>query len=365
MGKDPLSRIRDQERPHAHSLTTDAKEGKKQRPTSVAAPKARLSDPPAWLASPKKQAGDATGQLKKVDAEIMPKSSAALEASTRTQDTRRRSKTSMAAAESDAHTDAWPKLKPVVKGDKSGHDEHRHSVLWNHVPLRRMTKTDNFAWQAAQRPSTPPFRQHQLRKVTYPESEISEAKRTAAATSVAGPKPDCATCSVPAPSASESPAVNADKRGDPDELFLPYRPVMENSKKPLTVAEVEQALASESSLPLASPPSERGDDMEIYSPIPIMPPNHSCSWRERYLKLTAEVRHLKAEMSSREGRAVDMAAGKQHATQMADVGVEVDVQRDDAGLGVEGLTIVVHMAGKDDLVINTDLRGVGDGQALP
>ena len=30
----------------------------------------------------------------------------------------------------------------------------------------------------------------------------------------------------------------------------------------------------------------------------------------------------------------------------------------DEGLGIEGLTIVVHLKGREDLVINTDLRHV-------
>lgn len=40
----------------------------------------------------------------------------------------------------------------------------------------------------------------------------------------------------------------------------------------------------------------------------------------------------------------------------ADMGAGDDAA--DEGLGVEGLTIVVHLKGRDDLVINTDLRDV-------
>lgn len=70
------------------------------------------------------------------------------------------------------------------------------------------------------------------------------------------------------------------------------------------------------------------------------------------------MRHLKAEMSSRE--AVNDRAVGEAATRVADAGVETDAPRNgDGGMAVEGLTIVVHMLGKDDLVVNTDLRGVG------
>lgn len=51
--------------------------------------------------------------------------------------------------------------------------------------------------------------------------------------------------------------------------------------------------------------------------------DHQCDWKEKYLALESEV--------------------------AADQGQQGD-------LGLEGLTIVLHMRGKDDLVINTDLR---------
>ncbi|TID01783.1 hypothetical protein CH35J_004500 [Colletotrichum higginsianum] len=76
-----------------------------------------------------------------------------------------------------------------------------------------------------------------------------------------------------------------------------------------------------------------------------MPPNHTCSWKDRYLNLTAEVRQLKAEILSQERR---------KSSELVDVGVDVG-QGEDYGLGVEGLTIVMHLKGKDDLIINTDL----------
>lgn len=50
---------------------------------------------------------------------------------------------------------------------------------------------------------------------------------------------------------------------------------------------------------------------------------HQCDWKEKFLELKSEVE--------------------------ADRGQQGDI-------GLEGLTIVLHMRGKDDLVINTDLR---------
>lgn len=54
--------------------------------------------------------------------------------------------------------------------------------------------------------------------------------------------------------------------------------------------------------------------------------DHQCDWKEKYLELKPEV---------------EVELGKQG-------------RRDDIGL--EGLTIVLHLRGRDDLVINTDLR---------
>ncbi|EGY22123.1 uncharacterized protein VDAG_03561 [Verticillium dahliae VdLs.17] len=280
MGKDPLSRIREQERPHGHSLSADGKEGKKPGPSSVATPKARLSDPPAWLSSPEKRAGDASMHLKKTDTNFTADAKTTAEASPHVQDTRGPPKTPPHTADTAVGAETWPRLKPVVKKTPIVEEQQRHSVLWNHVPLRQLTKTDTLASKAAEPASAPSFRHHQLRKVTYPEAADLQTKRAAASVGMA--KPDCTTCSftgaATAATASESDGKETPTRqNDPDELFLPYRPTAGSGTKTLTVAEVEQVLASTSILPVASPPSARQEEMEVYSPIPIMPPNHSCS----------------------------------------------------------------------------------------
>lgn len=62
-----------------------------------------------------------------------------------------------------------------------------------------------------------------------------------------------------------------------------------------------------------------------FRPVADSGADHESGWKERYIKLKSDV----------EGR---------------------DEGKDDIGL--EGLTIVLHLRGKDDLVINTDLRDV-------
>ncbi|KAI1375923.1 hypothetical protein F4677DRAFT_460162 [Hypoxylon crocopeplum] len=88
-------------------------------------------------------------------------------------------------------------------------------------------------------------------------------------------------------------------------------------------------------------------DYEIQRPNPVAPPNHHCGWEERYLALTAEIRLLKAELSTRASlRGTDIDYTVQG---------EEGILNEDDDLGIQGVTIVMHLKGRDDLVINTDL----------
>lgn len=59
-------------------------------------------------------------------------------------------------------------------------------------------------------------------------------------------------------------------------------------------------------------------------PIRTMSTDHECEWKDKYITLQADV----------------------------------DAQGRTGDIGLEGLTIVLHMQGRDDLVINTDLRNL-------
>ncbi|KAK6078560.1 ATP synthase delta mitochondrial [Seiridium cupressi] len=88
---------------------------------------------------------------------------------------------------------------------------------------------------------------------------------------------------------------------------------------------------------------DKPSDLDLHRPSAIAPPNHECSWKDRYVALTSEIRQLKAEMSS-----VNHTDTLQHELEHGDT------------LGIEGLTIVMHLKDKDDLVINTDLLREGE-----
>lgn len=64
--------------------------------------------------------------------------------------------------------------------------------------------------------------------------------------------------------------------------------------------------------------------IELHHPVSEMGHDHQCDWKEKYMTLQSEV----------------------------------DAQGQTDDLGLEGLTIVLHMKGRDDLVINTDLRNL-------
>ncbi|KAM5351237.1 hypothetical protein ACJ41O_003960 [Fusarium nematophilum] len=99
---------------------------------------------------------------------------------------------------------------------------------------------------------------------------------------------------------------------------------------------------------------------EIHNPRPLIPYNHVCAWRTRYMDLSAEVEQLKSEASSRP--AADQMTEQQQQQQQQQraegvhVGVGTSFSHQCPDIDIEGLTIVMHMRGKDDLVINTNLK---------
>ncbi|RSM03102.1 hypothetical protein CEP52_007580 [Fusarium oligoseptatum] len=93
---------------------------------------------------------------------------------------------------------------------------------------------------------------------------------------------------------------------------------------------------------------------EIHNPKPVIPYNHVCAWRTRYMDLSTEVDQLKSEASSR--AVVDQATEQPRDQGGVDVGVGTSFSHKCPDIDIEGLTIVMHMRGKDDLVINTKLK---------
>ncbi|KAI3343949.1 hypothetical protein F4824DRAFT_507682 [Ustulina deusta] len=87
---------------------------------------------------------------------------------------------------------------------------------------------------------------------------------------------------------------------------------------------------------------EQLSETEIAKPTPIAPPNHQCTWKEQYLALTAEIRQLKAELSTRASLKGSDILGSSYG------------QRED-DIDLLEVTIILHFRDRDDIVINTDV----------
>lgn len=291
----------------------------------------------------------------------------------------------------------WPKLKKVHK--EVNHEVEKEPLPWLKRPLRRVHKEENISQQAQeQKAADVESWRSQLRKVAAAEAESAEGHNTH---HIDRKRADsCVSCGDDSPSphvpahgrSSASNAVTAslhevditDQVAQEDQAYAMRHKRLEEMKKSIsqrsssrnsttvkieskTVSQVsrtleanhstsetfkvEEASANNSAEPVERLSRSLDNKVEVFSPLPIMPPNHTCSWKERYLNLTAEVRQLKAEIVSRERR---------DTPGHVDVGVNVS-QDDDYEPGVEGLTIVMHLRGKDDLIINTDLRHASSG----
>lgn len=113
-----------------------------------------------------------------------------------------------------------------------------------------------------------------------------------------------------------------------------------NSPK-LSVRQVEQLLAQgvgrHGREPSTKSLSKESLPATPHSFVHGSPSSHACSWKDRFMDLSAEVDHLKSELASCEDASSDS-------------------KESGSGNDIEGLTIIIHFKGRDDLVVNTDLR---------
>lgn len=93
--------------------------------------------------------------------------------------------------------------------------------------------------------------------------------------------------------------------------------------------ETDKGKGKETEIPVTtfqdkSKEKETRHPIELHHPVAERGHDHECNWKEKYITLQSEV----------------------------------DAQGQPDDIGLEGLTIVLHMKGRDDLVINTDLRNL-------
>ena len=91
--------------------------------------------------------------------------------------------------------------------------------------------------------------------------------------------------------------------------------------------------------------------IKVLKPKTLASAEHLCNWRTRYTNLSTEHDQLKTEMDSH----LSLHHGPQVEKRDAKIGTSF-IRHKSPEIGIKGLTIVMHMTGKDDLVINTDLN---------
>ncbi|KAF9872670.1 hypothetical protein CkaCkLH20_09849 [Colletotrichum karsti] len=340
--------LREWERSQSVNVDPVKKRSSDSPPSS---PDTRLQTPPEWL-SPKQTSEVTRSRVVVTETENAEQTE--------------QSKQSLVSNESSIE---WPTLRKVTK--ETVMETEKAPLPWMQRPLRRVQKEEDISQHAqAQKSAEVESWRSQLRKVTT-EAGHNEAShhghRERAET--------CTTChdGTPSPSsAGETIDTESEKQNEGFPNLARSKQLEEvrvstsrNSSSTSTrrvesetvthvsrtMEETQSAssshMAEETSTATTSKTFEgmraESTEVEILNPVPIMPSNHTCVWKERYMDLTAEVRHLKAEIVSRERIGLSLA----------DAGITIN--QDDDDLGVEGLTIVMHLKGKDDLVINTDL----------
>jgi hypothetical protein len=207
--------------------------------------------------------------------------------------------------------------------------------------------------------STLPDRPMGLRKPRSPKAE--ELHRTRACTSC---YPETPTTSLtPTPMIQDVRSVNNEAQfnksigggveslDDEGSRASQVTPCLKQPIPPSTVERASGSALSTGSSPTLMPTNTAS--LGVGNPRPIIPPNHTCGWHLRFMELTSEVRQLRAELG--ESETLRESTETEIANLRRNGGIRRHEIRDDNELAIEGLTIVVHMKGKDDLIINTDL----------
>lgn len=312
----------------------------------------------------------------------------------------------------EAYIDSWPKLKKVGRPtmERTQHDADP-TAPWAKNPLRRVTEDPEVhaSHHDPGNASLMKMRQH-LRRVerlrndespkpqTTPPLEWGRSlSRLTRTPQTQGEKEyDCGFCN-PSQEASlnnDEPTVSLALEevdaGRESQVALPGPSTrdfcqpreewLEQTPSRLKLRDLENSLARHSAEELLKDQAERqsaerttrtpqrtvkevlGKEAErpkIRNPKPFLPPDHACEWRARCMDLNSEVEQLKSEMNSHED--TSQATGSLRVGRI-DVGVGDALARHECDdFGIEGLTIVLHMRGKDDLVINTDLEKDSSG----
>lgn len=328
--------------------------GVKEKGSTQTLPKVRSTSPPVWLKHPTKEPSTIDRRLEFTNARARLRGSEPFEpapvvkAATSLYDLRGKLKSTTTQPPREIKRAEIPPfrlrrdrtLSPGSSSRKTAEEERQRSITVNLSESPDEVPRD-------QQPQVRDESQRRARADSFLEPETEEELVTDSQPTEASPGKDAMSCTPPLPDtqAQGEPEVESETVVESSESDLKSQPEDSVERGPEPDSEPEPQPAS----------NAQRVSLEVYHPDPIMPPNHNCAWREQYNALAAEMIQLKAEIANKEDRGLD--GDDSAAAQDSEEGA--GDKQEDGQLGLEGLTIVMHLKGKEDLVINTDLREAG------
>lgn len=274
-----------------------------------------------------------------------------------------------------SETTPWPR-KPLRRVSQTPDVQAREATAtdissWRHRLRKVQWSEDNIRRKA----STPPvakWRRSLSKPARFPESEGENGKA-------------CIFCH-PSEFSSSKASDTSSRPGTHEHFHVPHEYLHSAKKKSrsdresltprLKLKQVEQSLALKGAEGFVDATTTKTEDRmtkkrearhvrhhktsshssyesitKIIERKPLASNEHVCSWRTRYINLSTEHDQLKTELSSHQPSNQSVKGQNKDAK----VGTSF-TKCASPQIGIEGLTIVMHMKGKEDLVINTDLK---------
>lgn len=287
----------------------------------------------------------------------------------------------------DPEPEPWPLLRRVELSETDSRPRTPDPVPWSRTTLRKVASPRENPRKTGLAPSPANWRQSLRRPesrneaieavAATPATPASEWRRNLAPSQKTPftPRGRANVCSFCDPSTASSPPgfgrltttcshVNTLQTHEQVRDELPNEPVTPTRVR---VRQVEQDLAMKRAEELEDEAREgEGAFGDPEAPDMAKNDSHNCAWRDRYMDLNTELEKWKNEVISYDLEQ-DQAEGGEFTARNKEDTADATEMRSADEVGIEGLTIVVHMRYRDDLVINTDLkdRETAAGRAGP
>lgn len=278
--------------------------------------------------------------------------------------------------EPEPETERWPKLRQVAEPSNTRPSNYRQGVPWDRNALRRVSRPATGERSLYQKPGTNSEWVKKLKKVnntvTNADASNDHGWQSQPPNSpLDRSKQDCVYCDRNRSESvrrSERPVSSTydELRGHASLGRAPTKsPILITRTSRTNSRQVEGSMPRDSSVPgneslgdterpssraqtrprnlTASPRDGRSSGIMKLPNRAKSRDQHSCIWRDRFMDLSAEVDQLRSELDLCEPGEVFSPQGEPEDHKCGDA-------------GIDGLTVVIHLKGRDDLVINTDLR---------